>query len=309
MSSLGEAWTEETPGSASKLNVTGVISGSGDYLAGLDWSQFKILVCTADGSGLIEDHAYLVNDAADELIDLSQVEEHTHFGSTTGGTVTGIFVANPRFTILQLLGTHDLLKAQWIETVTSTGSIENKTDGTTGERSIRLRPNGTTGSGATISYPYMKLDFSAISAFQTKLQIETATSIALHSGVGADDVTAADSNTRKYNAEVCTATNSNWWLRTASGSANSTSDSGIAISTSRVGIKIEHHPADVETDLYINAEAVFQKTTNIPVDGATANINLIKHSVKNSTGADRPLLHYGSRLSFKIDTTENWVSS
>lgn len=304
---LGDLWTEGEVDSASRKNVKQPVVGTGDYIQSLDKTKFKFAACTTDSTDLelIADHFYMVNAAEDGFIDLTQVEDHEHTGSGDGGLLTNIFIRVPTFNILQLTKTDDLKKAQWIETVTGTGSIEDSTDGTTGERSIRLRPNGTSGSGATISYPYLRSWFGGKQIYQTKLQIETATSIALHSGVGADDVTAADSNTRKYQAEVCTATNNNYWLRTATGSANSASDSGIAISANRVAVKIVHLPGDTETDLYIDSGAVLQKTTNIPTDGQTAYNNIIKHSVKNSTGADRPLKMYGCRLSFKTD--DNWI--
>jgi hypothetical protein len=298
--------------SDSRMNRMTNIPNTGTALAALDKTKHGILICTASGSGLIKDHVYLCNADGDALIDLSAGAAHTHTSSTTGGELMDIFIANPRFMQLDLTKTTDLYEASWttpvywIRTVTSTGSVENKTDGTTGERSIRLRPNATSGSGATISYPHHKLGFDNESIFQAKLQIETASSIALHVGVNADDVTAADSNTVKYNAEVCTATNSNWFLRTASGSANSTSDTGTAMTANRVLIKIVHLPnlGTPECDLYIDAGTVFQKTTNVPVSGATASNNLIKSSVKNNTAADRPLLNYGFRLKYTIDTSD-----
>src|SRR4030095_8170950 len=277
--------------SDSRMNRMTNIPNTGTTLAGLDKTKHGILICTQSGSGLTVDHVYLCNAAGDALIDISGMAPHTHSSSTDGGSLAGIFAMNHEVIDLLLTKTIDQDKVNWIQTVTSTGSIENKTDGTTGERSIRLRPNATSGSVSTISYPHLKLDFSKIAGFSCKLQIETATSIALHSGVGADDVTAADSNTRKFNAEVCTATNNNWFLRTANGSANSTSDSGIAITANRVGIAIHHDPTlgTPETKLYVDNNTVLQKTSNIPTSGATADNNLIKHSVKNSTAADRPL--------------------
>jgi len=289
------------------------IPNTGTNLAALDKTKHGLLICTADGSGLIKDHVYLCTADGTSLIDLLSISAHRHGSSTDGGEFMEIFWRNSTLYDLQLTKTTDLYEANWaapvywIRAVTSTGSVENKTDGSTGERSIRLRPNATSGSGSTISYPHLKLDFSERSFFQTKLQIETATSIALHSGIGADDVTAADSNTRKYNAEVCTATNNNWFLRSADGSANSTSDSGIAISANRVAIFLDHYPGigTPEVDMYIDASSAFQKTTNIPISGATADNNLIKHSVKNSTAADRPLLHYGSRLRYWV--SDNWI--
>lgn len=311
MSSLGEPWDESTPGSASKKNLTSVISMEGDDLALLDKTKFKILACTATGSGFTVDHVYLTTADGTSVVDVTSVLPHKHGSDTDGGSISEIDWWNNTWMDLCLTKTTDLYEANWasavfwIRTVTSTGSVENSTDGTTGERSIRLRPNGTSGSGATISYPHLKLDFSKRSFFETKLRIETATSLALHSGVGADDVTAADSNTRKYNAEVCTATNSNWFIRTANGSANSTSDTGVAISTNRVAIHLNHLPelGTPETDLYVDG-TIFQKTTHIPVDSTTASNNIIKHSIKNSTAADRPMHTYGTRLRYWV--SDNW---
>jgi hypothetical protein len=305
--SLGDKWST-TAGSDSKLNKVTVISGTGAYLATLTISAHKLVVCTSTGSGFIENHVYVANEAGDAWIDISVVGVHTHADSTDGGTFANILSNNELWCDLKLTKTNDLKKAQWIETVTGTGSIEDATDGTTGERSIRLRPNGTTDSGATISYPHLQIGFVNPALYQTKLRIETATSLALHTGVGADDVTAADSNTRKFQVEVCTTTNNNWWLRTADGSANSASDTGLAITTDRTAIKIKHVPDTPETILYVDDgsnSTSLVKTTDIPVTGASVDINLIKHSIKNSTGADRPMHTYGSRLSYYIN--DEWI--
>jgi len=304
--SLGDAW-DTTAGSTSKLNLMTIPSGSGTYLQTLDKTKHKLVACTSTSSGLTINHVYLASDDGTTWIDLQSLIAHTHADSTTGGSLIDIEVANPKYFDLVLTKTSDLYKANWIQTVTSTGTIEDLSAGLTGPMYIRLRPNGTSGSGSTISYPHLKLNFAKTAIYQTKLLIETATSIALHTGVGADDVTAADSNTVKFQAEVCTVTNNNWWLRTASGSANSASDTGIAISTSAVAVKIVHYPTlgTPETDLQIDTGTLLQKTTNIAISGATADANLIKASVKNSTGADRPLKFYGARLRYEVSDT--WV--
>jgi hypothetical protein len=303
---LWDPWNR-TSGSDAKLNLMTLVSGTGAELAALDKTKHRLVACTSTGSGFTIDHVYLFSTDGTTSIDISATDDHTHAAAGDGGLLTDVLSASPTLVILQLINTDDLKKAQWIETVTGTGSIEDATDGTTGERSIRLRPNGTSGSGATISYPNLKVEFARRSFFQTKLQIETATSIALHAGVGADDVTAADSNTLKYQAEVCTTTNNNWWLRTATGAAQSGSDSGIAISANRVGVKMEHYPlaSTPHVDLYIDANSAFQKTSNIPVSGQSTNSNVVKVSVKNNTAADRPLKFYGARLTYKV--TDSWV--
>ncbi len=300
---LGDSWGSATAGSKSKMNLMTIISGEGTYLEGLDKTEHKLFICTDSGGDLVVDHVYLCSADGTTLLDLSEMVAHSHTSDSDGGELNKIFRLNPKHIDLLLTKTDDLKKAQWLEDVSGTGSIEDKTDGTTGERSIRLRPNGTSGSSATITYPHLKLDWSENSMFQTKLQIETATSIALHTGIGADDITAADSNTRKIQAEVCTTTNNNWWLRTADGSANSASDTGIAISTSRVAIRMKSLVS--QANLLIDSNTELEKTSNVPTSGATTDIRLIKHSVKNSTAADRPLLMYGSRVVYYV--SDNWV--
>ncbi len=305
--SVSTPWTNSTPASTARNNKVTIISDTGTNLAALDKTKHRAVFCTATGGGLTVNHLYLVNAAQDAFIDLGVVASHTHTSSTDGGSFIDIIVANPKAFILGLTKTDELLKANWIQTVTSTGVITDDTDGTTLERSVKLDSGATSGASATISYPHLKLDFSVTSIYQTKLRIGTATSLALHTGVGADDITAADSNTRKYQAEVCTATNSNWWLRTASGSANSASDTGIAITANRVAIKIIHYPTlgTPRVDLQVDTGTLLQKTTNIPTSGATAEGNIIKHSLKNSTAASRTMFVYDSRLQYIV--SDNWV--
>jgi hypothetical protein len=300
-------WDDETEGSTSKMNGMEVISGPGDDLELLDKSLFRIVFCTEDGGSLLKDHTYAVDTAAEAFIDISVTGVHTHSGANDGGGLLDIYSGNSLFNDLNLCRTTDIKKASWIETVTSTGTAEDATDGTTGERSIRLRPNGTSGAASSISYPTLKVNFGERSFFQCKLRIETATSVALHAGVNCDFVTDVDSNTVKYNAEVCTVTNSNWNLRTASGTNKTSSDTGTAITTNRVAIRIEHYPdlGVPEVDMYIDAAAVFQKTSDIPTSGASAANNIIKHSIKNSTAADRPIHVYPSRLVYMV--SDNWV--
>lgn len=300
-------WDDQTEGSASKLNGMDCISGPGDDLADLDKTTIRLVFCTEDGSGLLKDHLYTVDAEAENFIDVTSTGSHTHSGTNDGGGLLDIFSANPLFQDTGAYFMHNIDKARWVETVTSTGSTANDTDGSTGELSFKLSTGGTSGAAATLAMKGLKLDFSKRSMFQFKAKIGTATSIALHSGVNADDVTAVDSSTAKYDAEVCTVTNSNWNLRSADGSTTTSSDTGTAISTSRVAMRIEHHPelGTPEVDLYIDAGAVFQKTSNVPITGTTAVAALMKHSLKNSAASDRTYFVYANRLRYYI--LDNWT--
>ena len=297
--SLGNEWDNVTPGSVAKLNNVTVTYGTGAYLATLDKTKHKLLSCTSTGSGFTLDHIYLCTTDGTSVIDLSPLD-------STSINVVQVLYSHPETIDLLLVRTNDLRRAQWDEITTGSATIEDSTIGLGLERYIRMRPNATSGSGATISYPCtLSVDFTDPSMFIAVAQIETASSIAAHIGVGADDVTAADSNTRKYNAEVCTATNNNWFLRSADGTGNSTSDTGTAMTTSKTSLKITHRPdlGTPEVNISVAAGVAFQKTSNIPITGGSPAGNPIKFSVKNSTAADRPLRNYGCRLSFITNAT------
>jgi hypothetical protein len=304
--SISTAWTNRTPASTARKNKMTVISDTGTNLTALDKSKHRVVFCTADGGEFLKDHTYTSNADADEWIDITDTPFHTHFDDGDGGSIFYLWDAHSQNFQVDFIKPTDWLKAQWVQTVTGTGTIEDAEDAS-GVNYIRLRPNGTSGSSATIAYP-MNLNpyFGEVIKLQINVLIETASSIAAHVGVNADDITAADSNTRKIQAEVCTATNNNWYLRTANGSGNSASDSGQAITTSKTGLVIHLRPNEGTPDCLfgISGTRYIQKTTHIPVDQSATAGNTIKLSVKNSTAADRPLRGYGARLAFQ--TADAW---
>ena len=307
--SVSTPYTETTPGSVSRMNRTTVITDTGANLSVLDKTKHKIVACSSTGSGYTLDHAYLFTEDGTTAIDLRTLAAHTHTSSADGGDIGSLYSAEPNvyYTDLLMSKTDDLKKAQWIEAITSTGVITDDTDGTTFERSIKLDSGATSGASAQISYPHISADLARNLIFECKLRFGTATSLAFHSGVGADDITAADSNTRKVQVELCTTTNNNFFLRTANGSANSASDTGIAFSTTRVYLRVNHYPTlgTPETDLLVDNGTLLQKTTNIPVSGSTAHVNLLKHSMKNSTAASRTMFCYPTRLRYYM--TDLWA--
>ena len=303
--SLSTAWTTKTPASTARKNKMTVISDTGTNLNLLDKSKHRVVFCTADGGGLLKDHTYTANTDADAWVDVTAVGTHYHQDDDDGGSMMDIWDIMGGFFNIDIIKPTDWVKAHWVQTVTGTGTIEDGADAS-GVKYIRMRPNGTSGSGSTIAYPMnLTARFGQQQKLQFNVQIETASSLALHVGMNADDVTAADSNTRKSQAEVCTATNNNWWLRTANGTNNSASDSGQAISTSKVGIVV-HNRGQLGTPdclFGIGGTRYIQKTTHIAVDNSVSAGNAIKFSIKNSTGADRPLRAYGARLMFETEAT------
>ena len=216
-------WDVTTPGSPSKLNGMTIIYGVGADIAATDKTQVQYAFCTSTGSGFTVNHFYAVNAAQDAWIDISGAADHTHTGVGAGGALESVFRANPTY-VEVFYRPDQLAKADWLQTLSSTGTITDDT--TSGEDAIKLLTGATSGSGSTIELNGLKLDFSKRSHFQTKLKMSATTALALKAGTNCETVTAADDNTVKYEAQLCTVTNANWNIRTATGAARSESDTG-----------------------------------------------------------------------------------
>lgn len=292
-------WLDTTAASATKLDGMTRISGPGSLLATLSPSIHKFLHCTASGSGFVVDHNYCANSTNDAYLD-EQSTASTNYVTT--------FSANSK--VIDTAGhfTFDLKKAKWLESVSGTGVITDNTDGTTGELSIKLATGATSGGRSSVTQVGLIPDFGKRSFLSSKVRIETLSSLNCRGGINCDLVTSADSNNPNYAWEVCTATNNNWFIRCADGTATSASNTAIAATTNRTGLKLEHYP-DLGTPsvlLYIGTASAVQKTTNVPTSpDVGVNNNVIRFSIKNSTTADRPMHIYGCRLVYTV--TDAWV--
>lgn len=284
---LGDAWTEGTSGSVAKLNLVTIPSGTGDYINSLDKTKHKVAYVTADGSGLLANHLY-VSDGSTWL-DIQTIQDHFHSHSGDGGDFTEIVIG-----MTEQINYHNpyhLRKADWTETVSGTGSTSEVTNDATWSNNaiLKLVTGATSGSGATLQIGAVRHDFGDHSGFNMILRMTQTTDIASHWGFGMETVTAADDNVRKHGVVQCTATNGNWFGRTATGSAHSDSDTGVAVSTSETFIKSQVFPlAGTPNQIVAVAGTLaLTKTTDIPVDGSGSRTNHFKISLKNNAAVTK----------------------
>jgi len=301
---LGAPWTVSTAGSATKMNIMTTIVGAGTDIAGLDKTTFELAFCTSTGGGLTVNHLYAVNAAQDALIDISGAADHTHTGTGDGGTLEAMYRDNPTFWDIWFRY-DEMVAAAWKQTTSGTATIASDTTGD--EYSVKLLTGATSGSGSTIELRGYKLNFAMPSHIQFKLKMSATTALALKAGVNTETVTSADDNTVKYEAQLCTVTNANWNLRTASGSNKSESDTGTAFTTNAVSIRLEHFPTigTPKVDMYIDSASAFTKTSDIPISGSTGVTSLMKFSLKNSAGADKNCFVYPPRIRYY--TNDQWI--
>lgn len=296
---IGDEWTGADAITVAKLNQMTIISGTGAYLATLTAVENgQVVVCTSTGSGFTLNHAYVWDTTV--WVDMTNVE-HTHTDSNDGGSILGVFRTNSTFFDTNTRYTLYPQKVDYIQTVSGTGAITD--DSTSSVYSIKLDTGGTSASGATISIPGLKVDFANESFFETSVKLGTATSLATKLGPNMETATAADDNNAKYGVESCTVSSANWLVRSATGSASSTQDTGTAMSTSEVNFKVEHYPGTPKVDCYVNNGTVVTKSSDVATTGASTSANIFKLSIKNSTGASRTMFCYGSRLAYYVSDT------
>jgi len=304
--SLGDAWAL-TPGSSSKMNKVTIISGTGSYLAGLTKSNHTILVCTSTGSGFTLDHVYLCTNDGLSVIDISDVNEHTHVSSGTGGFFTGVLAGNVDVFDTGTYFTLEPYKAKWNTFTDNSATISDDNDGTTGEPSIKIDSGATNGSTGSINQRGLEMNVAQDSFFKTMQRFGTASSLAEKVGFGMESLNAVNNNRRKYGYEICTTVNNNFFITSADGTTRSSSDSGIAFNTSRTSYRVEHYPATPKIDMYINEGIVFTKTTNVPttyLSDEPKPDEIFRVSFKNSTAASRTLFLYGCR--FVYNGSNQW---
>ena len=307
--SLGNAWDETTAGSASKLNKVTIISGTGTYIVSLDKDNHVLFRADDSTGGLTADHLYMCSADGLSLIDVTEVDDHDHSGTGQGGNFFNTLNGNKDVFDSGMSLVMRPQKANWVEVVDGTASVADDVDGVSTEHSIKLLTGATSASTANIRMPSLEMDFSERSYFKCLQRLSSIASVAFRVGYGIDGLQVADDDSRNYGIEGCTTVDGNYYVRTATGSARSASDTGTAFDTNRTNLRAEHYPdlGTPKVDAYINQGTVFTKTSNIPTTYADNEPNpqdIFKWSLKNNTAADKHLFAYGVRLVY--ETSDKW---
>ena len=296
------AWGDQTIGTASRKNLTGIISGTGAYLAGLNKSQFKLLHCTSTGSGFIKDHIYLCLTDGSGVTDVTAIDAHTHKNSSSdGGDFFDVIQANHDLWDYQF---NNLIYDNWTEVISGTGNTGNlKTGGSAnGAYQIFCDTNTTSGSGANLKYGGIPIDYSRESSFQALIIIEiNITSMAFKYGYNMENITSVDDNVRKYGFAGCTSVNGNWFAYSADGDSRSSSDMGVAWTDNLTAILAHKQESGNQIDFWVNEANKLEKTADVPIDGEGNHDGLYRFGVKNNSAVDRRI--YLNKLRMTYHTT------
>lgn len=307
--SSADAYDDSTPASVLRENLTGVISGTGTYLATLDYSKHKILVCTETGLGFTIDHVYLCEADGLGVVDISSSIPHTHTSSTDGGPLSDVFSSTIDYVDTGGLYMFNMLKADWVEVITSTGSTSESTSetGFTNHKVLKVSTGATSGATANLKKLGMTQSWDKPSYFAITNSFSATTALSSHWGYSVEPLADADNNTRKYGLVNCTATNGNWFIRSADGSARSDSDTGTAFTTNVDSFVVKHNPSAPSVSAYMNGTLLLTKTSNIPTtDSTTFRDPLWLFGIKNSAAADKVATLYKLKMGYYIDD-DDWV--
>lgn len=301
-----DAWDDSTVGTVSRMNSTGVISGTGTYLSTLDTTKFKLLACTEDGAGFLNDHVYLCQSDGTGVIDVTSAVDHTHTGVGNGGFLTKAYAQAPEQIDTGTQFLFHIKKADWTESVTSTGSTADVTSGVNfdGQTVTKVASGATSGATADLTLKGLKQTFSFPSYFAIITSISSTSSVAAHWGFSVERMQDSDDNIRKYGAVICTATNGNWFIRSADGSAKSDSDTGTAFTTSDTSVVVRHNSelGTPSIECILDNVLVLTKTTHIPTTSTgLSRDNVFRYGVKNSAASDKQVHLKKLRFGYWVD--------
>ncbi len=298
------SWDDTTVGSVSRMNKTGVISGTGAYLASLDKAAHKLFHCTSTGSGFTLDHIYLCTTDGTSVIDLGVMQSHTHIDESSGGSLDQIIQNNLGVIDSGSQFVFDIDANYWKNSVSGTGSVTelDNVSGFTDQKILKTLTGATSGSGANYRKAGLAVGYSFHSAFQALVSVSSTSSINARWGYDMETITSADDNLRKYGFNLCTSVNGNWFLRSANGTTRSDSDMGVAFTTSTTNISAFYNSDTDEISAYIDFGNQLIKTSDVATSGSGVNTTVFKFGVKNSTAADKQAFLYKLRMVYRTAT-------
>ncbi len=304
------AWTDQTVADVLRMNRTGIVSGIGAYLAGLDLSQFKLLHCTSSGSGFTLDHVYLCETDGSGVIDLTSNPPHTHTNSTTdGGDYLDILL--PNYTVVDVSYLDGMHVERWTGGVSGTGSVTTITSGGsfTETEILKVSTGTTSGSGAYYKLAALSTDWTYEAFFECLTVIETnISSIAFKVGMKVENPTASDDNARKMGFVGCTSVNGNFFARSADGDSRSDSDMGVTFDADSVQSLLAHKQESGGTiDYYVDGGNKLTKSSDVPTSGEEDEAGHFRIGVKNNTGANRVMYLGALRMTYHT-THHTWFA-
>lgn len=302
---LQSKWIKEVITQA-KLNNMTIIGETGTDLSALTGKVKGQVVISYDTSaGFVQWFMY-VWDGISQWIKVS-LPTHKHIDSGSGGSLQDILHANPvSVTINDILaqGTGGTM----VVDNAGTGSAANASDN--GGDIARRYQTGTTTTGYAGAkrggtlYP----NYSALLWWNWVWQLSATNNQFFLFGTNMENVNSAQNNNAKTGIEWCDGqAAANYFVTTASGSARSSSDSTVALTTGVDGARMFLTPGSQAQFVFDAGPTTINKGTNLPTGGGEGH-NAIREGIKNNNGgaSNRDLRILGMRLHGQRNITQ-WV--
>jgi hypothetical protein len=279
--------------SSTVLNNSTVHKMTGTEIAALTSAETipgYLVYCTTTGDGKTINNLYQKNDD-NTAWDVVGLKGHTHVDGESGGALSDTLLANIPLT-LEYNKRWARASDYWITNVSTGTTTDNSTKGC-----VALATGTTSGGATTISDGgARKLNFAEPSAFETTLEMSSATNFQVKLGVRAEDINGGNLTPVKYGIEGCSQSGTVWLVFSSDGTSRSTLSTSANIVTGAPAIyRLECDPGTA-IRFYVNGTLVATKTTNVPSTGTTGNNDLYRAGIKNSAAENKLLDHYGTMI-------------
>ena len=275
---LQSKWIKEVITQA-KLNNMTIIGETGTDLAALTGKvKGQVVIAYDTSAGFIQWFMY-VWDGSSQWIKVS-LPTHKHIDSNSGGSYLDIKLDNE-----EVIEYSEILSnfGDWKFNSSGTGATSDHHDNG-GDVAIRIQ-TGTTTTGATFAYKGGTIypDYDSLLQWIWTWQLSNTNNQFFLFGTNIENPNVAQNNSAKIGIEWCDGQPAaNYFLTTASGSARSSSDSTVALSTGVDGVKMLFTPGAQANFLFDNGTSI-NKGTNLPTGGGNGVTSLIM-GIKNNNG-------------------------
>jgi len=298
---LQSQWIKQVITQAKMNNMT-IIGEVGTVLASLSGKQKGEIVISYDTSGGFTQWHIYAWDGISAWVDVT-LPTHKHQDTATGGKYADVQQGN-----LKIFNHYNQLNdfALWLTVVSGTGAAANQHDN--GTDVARRYQTGTTSTGYATGYRGgIVPSFALNMAVNWVWQLSATTNLFFNLGIAMEDINVAQNNNQKIGIEWCDGqATANYYVTTASGSARSSSDSTVPLSTGIDGFRMLW-TTGVQASFKFDNGTTVNKSTNLPTSTPAGN-NILREGIKNNNGgvANRDLRCIGIRVLGEEGQTE-WV--
>lgn len=238
-------------------------------------------------------------DDANTLIPVGlTTHHHGQYTASEGGALADILFYNIG-NVFAFLGSNFMKATFWTEVSGAGSSVQEEINTDAGE--LHLESGTASGGYANIRILSNTIDLAYMSIFMTRCTYNGPFTTYLSKfGVNCEQISEANSNSRKsYGWEACSG-NSNWQCFSCDGTTRSTTSASFAVDGADDVFEAQHYPGipQIQFKRNHNTGTTVTKSNNIPTSGNTSTSRAYQMGITSTAASATRVMHYKGSVLF-----------